>query len=304
MTAESASSREVARYFSLLELPGVGPVSAERLIEQHGTIEKAFQAVAQDVDGTLESGISLSQLVDRLEEALVDASDSGIQIISKSDPFYPKNLLRSKYARRYLFCRGHSNTDTSQSVAVIGTSSPGSQSEENVYQLVEDIASSGFTVVSGLARGVDGSAHRAALSIDSPTVAVVGTGLHHVFPPEHEDIFNAITSRHVVYSHFLPHFRGARWSFPERNKVMAGISMATIVMESRPGSGSLLQAASSLADSRPVFIHSSNEANPETIKWLPDLVHQGAVVFSSWLDIVTEISRSESGTNFLPGLET
>jgi len=303
VTAEYASSRVVARYFSLLELPGVGPVSAERLIEEHGTIDQAFEVVARGDAGTLESGISVSQLVERLEEALLDASDSGIQIISKSDPVYPQNLLRSKYARRYLFCRGHSNTDTSQSVAVIGTSSPGSQSEGDVYKLVEDIVSSGFTVVSGLARGVDGSAHRAALSLDSPTVAVVGTGLHHIFPPEHEDMFNEIISRHVVYSHFLPYFRGARWSFPERNKIMAGMSLATIVMESRPGSGSLLQAASSLADSRPVYIHSSNTANPESTKWLPGLIRKGAALFTDWQEIVTMLSPSETQSNFLPGLE-
>jgi len=303
VVAEYASNREVAEYFALLELPGVGPAGAERLIEEHGTIEKALDVVAQGLDRTLESGLSVSQLVERLEEALVEASDSGIQIVSKSDPAYPKNLLRSKYARRYLFCRGHSDTDTSKSVAVIGTSSPGSHSEGDVYQLVEAVASSGFTVVSGLARGVDGSAHRAALSLDSPTVAVVGTGLYHVFPPEHEDMFNAIISKHVVYSHFLPHFRGARWSFPERNKIMAGIALATIVMESRPGSGSLLQAASSLADSRPVFVYSSNDANPESMNWLPGLVRKGAVVFSHWREIVTALSSSETQTNFLPGLE-
>jgi len=301
--AESASSREAAKYFALLELPGVGPVAADRLIEEHGTVEQALEMVVEGNAGAIESGVSVSQLVERLEEALVEASDSGIQIVSTSDPDYPKNLLRSKYARRYLFYLGHSATDTSKSVAVIGTSSPGPQSEAHVKQLVQDIASSGYTVVSGLARGVDGSAHRATLSLESPTVAVVGTGLHHIYPPEHVDMFNAISSRYAVYSHFLPHFRGARWSFPERNKVMAGMSLATIVMESRTGSGSLLQAASSLADSRPVFIHSSNEANPDSSKWLPGLVRRGAVVFTSWLDIVNDLSPSEAETNFLPGLE-
>ena len=303
MNAEYASIRDVAEYFALLELPGIGPAAAVRLIEKHGTVEQALEQVTQENAGTLDSGISVSQLVERLEEALVEASDSGIQIVSTSDRVYPKNLLHSKYARRYLFCVGRSDTDTSKSVAVIGTSSPGSPSDGDVYQLVQEIASSGFTVVSGLARGVDGSAHRAALSLSSPTVAVVGTGLHHIYPPEHEDMFNAISSRHAVYSHFLPHFRGARWSFPERNKVMAGVSLATIVMESRTGSGSLLQAAASLADSRPVFIHASNEANSDSRHWIPDLLRRGAVLFKSWDEIKGLLDETTAETNFLPGLE-
>ena len=305
MYADYASASEAAKYFALLELPGVGPVRAERLLQGDTDVDSLVNFLSNENLGEQREGPSLERLIEAVEQEISEQMEMGMNLLHLGDSRYPTNLTHSKYRRRYLFSLGDPEIDVAESVAVIGTSRSSPNGEKEVSKLVEGAASDGYTLVSGLARGIDGSVHRAAMNYGAPTIAVVGTGLGTVFPPEHRGLHDEIAQTYAVYSQFLPSFKGARWSFPERNKTMAGIAKGTVVMQSRPGSGSLLQAKSSLADGRKVFIHVSNQGELENREWVTEFCRRGAVLFSEWSEIAAQLNKYEYEyeTAVLPGFE-
>jgi len=300
MFADTAKLNEAAEHFALLELNGVGPKRLERLYRQHGEAKAVFEFLAEH---HLESGaldLEFGTRVKQIRVQIDEAAQVGIVCIPNDDVRYPGNLRFSSYRPRYLFGYGTLNIDTVSSVAVVGTSSASDEGRGRVRDLIHELAKEReVSVISGLARGIDTAAHVAALHEGIPTVAVVGTGLRNVYPPENRDLLLQITKKSAVYSQFLPSFSGAKWSFPERNKVMAGIAQATVVMESRTGSGSLLQARSSLKDGRPVFIHSSNSSNESNLEWIAELVAKGAVTFEHFDEIKPELWTMPVGDEFL-----
>jgi DNA processing protein len=300
MFADTANLNKAAEHFALLELNGIGPKRLERLYSQLGEAQTVFEFLTEHHP---ETGANDSEFATRVREIgfeIAEAAQVGIDCIPMDEAHYPGNLRFSSYQPRYLFGYGTLNIDTGSSVAVIGTSSASDEGRGRVRDLIHELAMGrDVSVISGLARGIDTAAHVAALHEGIPTVAVVGTGLRNVYPPENRDLLLQITKKSAVYSQFLPSFSGAKWSFPERNKVMAGIAQATVVMESRTGSGSLLQARSSLKDGRPVFIHSSNCSDESNMEWIAELVAKGAVIFEHFEDIKPKLWTMPVGDEFL-----
>lgn len=300
MFADTANLNEAAEYFALLELDGVGPKRLERLYIQLGDGQTIFEFLVVNHPETGANDKKFGMRVREINLQIAEAAQVGIVCIPNDDVRYPSNLRFSSNGPRYLFGYGTLSVDTSSSVAVIGTSSASDEGIQRVRDLIHELATvHNFAVISGLARGIDTAAHVAALQEGIPTVAVVGTGLRNVYPPENRNLLVQITKNFPVYSQFLPSFSGAKWSFPERNKVMAGIAQGTIVMESRKGSGSLLQARSSLKDGRPVFIHSSNHGDKSNSEWIDELVAIGASVFEHFDEIKPKLWNMPNGDEFL-----
>jgi DNA processing protein len=289
MNALSAESTKAAQYFTLLTLPSHGPVRVERLVSATGDVESAFESVVNNPSEFGLSGLSIVRTSRAIEDEILGAAANGIDLISTTSLRYPPNLNKSKFRRRFVFMAGDRRPIGARCVAVIGTSSPTAAGEDAVSEVVSQLVGQGLSVISGLARGIDGQAHKSALEAQIQTHAVLGTGLGTVYPPEHRQLYESVLAQGSGISHFLPSFPGARWSFPERNKVMAGCSLATILMESRRGSGSLLQAENCISDQRPLFIHSSNLENHENEEWINHLVGSGATVFSRWDEIASQI---------------
>jgi DNA processing protein len=192
-----------------------------------------------------------------LEAAAAEIADwerSGIRLLTVLDPEYPENL-RTAYDRPPLiFVDGSLRPSDSRSVAVVGTRRASAEGLTRARTISEHLAGAGYTVVSGLAAGIDTEAHTTALRCGSRTVAVIGTGLHRCYPPENAALQRRIARRCAVVSQFWPDSPPSATSFLARNATMSGFALGTIVVEASHTSGARAQARLALEHGRPVFL--------------------------------------------------
>lgn len=212
-----------------------------------------------------------------LGEALSDVTtwlSEGLDIRSVLDDAYPANL-RSIYNRPPMVTVKGIWDDAmdSDSIAVVGTRRASREGIVRAKSLTRHLVAGGFTVISGLARGIDTAAHEEALDTGGKTVAVLGTGIHRVYPPENRALAERIiTADGAMISQYLPDQPPQRWTFPQRNIVMSGLSVATVVIEASHTSGARMQARLALEHGRTVFLPSSLVKER---RWARDLVVEG-----------------------------
>lgn len=178
----------------------------------------------------------------------------GIGLASVLDQGYPDNL-RAVYDRPpLLFVTGDLKPQDARSVAVIGSREATDAGITTAGAISQHLVGAGFTVISGLAAGIDTAAHSAAVEAGGRTVAVIGTGLHHAYPPDNEDLQRQIAAQAAVVSQFWPETAPSRRTFPMRNAVISGMTLATVIVEASEASGSRVQSRLALAQGRPVFL--------------------------------------------------
>ncbi|GAB1819704.1 DNA-processing protein DprA [Herbidospora sp. RD11066] len=191
-----------------------------------------------------------------LEEALLAISsweDEGIQVLTMGDEAYP-HRLRDVFDRPpVLFAHGTVRADD-RGVAVVGSRHVSDDGRKAATELAARLVSRGLTVVSGLASGVDTAAHTGALEAGGRTVAVIGTGVRHVYPPENRGLHQTIAENGAVFSQFWPDERASKLTFPLRNGTMSGYAMATIIIEAGERSGTRIQARKAVEHGRPVIL--------------------------------------------------
>lgn len=177
------------------------------------------------------------------------------QVFTALEEGYP-SLLRGIHNRPPLvFVEGAPISNAHQTVAIVGTREASEAGRKRARQLARDFGRAGYTIASGLAKGIDTAAHEAALHYGARTIAVVGTGLRRTYPPENADLARRIVeSGGSIVSQFLPNQPPAQWSFPMRNITMSGLSVATIVVEASGTSGARHQAREALQHGRVVFL--------------------------------------------------
>jgi DNA processing protein len=201
-----------------------------------------------------EHGLLTQDLVEAGSRELAQWREAGIRIATVLDPDYPENLRAVHDRPPLIFTLGELLDVDARSVAVIGSR----QASESGVSLAQDIArnlvESRYTVVSGLARGIDTAAHAAALERGGRTVAVIGTGLHHCYPRQNVSLQRLIADRCAVVSQFWPETGARSENFPRRNAVMSGLSLATVIVEAGARSGARTQARFALAHGRPVLL--------------------------------------------------
>jgi DNA processing protein len=178
----------------------------------------------------------------------------GVEVLTPSDPAYPPLLEGSADPPKALFVRGGLGADDRLAVAVVGARRATPYGLELATRLGRDLAAAGFTVVSGLARGIDAAAHKGALSGGGRTLAVLGSGVDRIYPEEHEALAGAIVAgRGAVLSEMPLGTAPLAGHFPKRNRIIASLSWATVVVEAANGSGSLITANLALQEGRLVF---------------------------------------------------
>lgn len=187
------------------------------------------------------------------EQALVRAQRSGVDAIPFGNARYPALVAAIYDPPPILWVRGHAQALASPSVAVVGARAASASARAVAAELAGGLARAGVTVVSGLARGVDAAAHRAALESGGTTVAVLGSGADHVYPPEHRDLAHEIAGRGVLVSELPPGAPPLAEHFPRRNRLISGLALATVVVEASERSGSLITARTALEQGREVM---------------------------------------------------
>ena len=225
--------------------------SASAVLEQELTnqIEPRGQASLLPADVPTAAGLLAQSQAD-----LDRWAAQGMRLVTVLEPEYPPNLRGVHDRPPIVFIRGRLIREDSRSVAVVGARQATPAGLARARSIAHHLVGSGYTVVSGLAAGIDTAAHTAALARKGRTIAVIGTGLARSYPPQNEDLQREIADQAAVVSQFWPDAPPSRRTFPMRNAVMSGIALATVVVEASQTSGSRLQARLALAQTRPVFL--------------------------------------------------
>jgi len=206
----------------------------------------------------------------------------GIRALTLLDDEYPALLKQVADPPPVLFVRGQLKNEDEQSVALVGTRRATSYGQAVAQRLARDLAAAGVTVVSGLAKGVDTQAHRAAVDAGGRTMAVLGNGLDQVYPPENAALARQIVERDAgaLVSEFAPGVPPDAVNFPRRNRIISGLSMATVIVEAGARSGALITADFALEQGREVMVVPGNINSPMSFG-SNELLKQGATPVTS-----------------------
>jgi DNA processing protein len=201
-----------------------------------------------------ERGLLAPQLLDAAARQVAQWAGQGFRLVTLLDPEYPANLHAVHDRPPLLFVQGRIEACDRRSVAVIGSRRASPAGLARASAIAEELVASGYTIASGLAAGIDTTAHVAALARGGRTIAVVGTGLRHAYPPRNASLQRRIAAKGAVISQFWPDTPASRRNFPQRNAVMSGIALATVVVEATRTSGARTQVRAALAHGRPVLV--------------------------------------------------
>lgn len=288
---------------------GIGPARLKALLDVFGDLESAWHAAPQALREAGLDSRSLSGLLEArqaldLEAELAAVEARGWRVLTWDDADYPARLREIAAPPPLLYAWGELTPADRWAAAVVGTRRPTHYGLSVARELGEALAASGVTVVSGMARGIDAAAHQAALEAGGRTLAVLGSGLQHLYPPEHRALAEAIAAHGAVLSDYPPEAAPEPGNFPPRNRIIAGLSLAVVLVEAGEASGALITADFATEQGREVFavpgsIHSpaSRGTNRLIRSGARPLVAVDEVLEALNLDVV---ARQEAVSESLP----
>jgi DNA processing protein len=251
---------ENARAQILLALtPDVGPILRTRLIERFGDATAVFAASEDQLQSVQGIGPKISRRIlgarheVQLDAQLAIAREHGLTILLPEWPGYPRSLREIPDPPGVLFVRGAMEAADALAVAIVGTRRATHYGKQQAERLAAGLARAGLTIVSGMARGIDGAAHRGAISAGGRTIAVLASGVLNPFPPEHVKLADEIASQGAVVSEAAPTMPPLAGMFPQRNRIISGLTLGTIVVEAADRSGALITARHAMEQGREVF---------------------------------------------------
>ena len=289
-------------YLALNLLPNIGPIRVRRLLERFDKPESILAAGVPELLSVPGIGEEMAtQIADwenrvDLGEELRRIADHGITLLSQDDPLYPVALHRIHDPPFLLYMRGALTPADAASVAVVGSRRMTHYGREQARKFSFQLARAGFTIVSGLARGIDTAAHEAALAAGGRTIAVLGSGIGHLYPPENQALADRIAEQGAVLSEYPVLYVPDKQSFPLRNRIVAGLSSGLLVVEAPARSGALITANQALEQGRSVFAIPGPIDRPSS-EGCHRLIQQGASLVCSAEDVIEELG---SGINTLP----
>ncbi|MCW5554389.1 MAG: DNA-processing protein DprA [Verrucomicrobiae bacterium] len=308
-------SREALVALNLIE--GVGPVRVRQLLGHFDDASSILSASKSQLlqvrgvgDDTAEAIANWEKSVDLAGE-LKRIADFGCRVVIPSDEEYPASLREIYDPPIVLYVKGELTAKDKNAVAMVGSRQTTHYGIETARKLAYQLAYVGVTVVSGGARGIDTAAHQGALSAKGRTVCVLGTGINVVFPSENQELFERIAANGAVITQFPFNRNGDRQSFAIRNRIVAGMTLGTVVVEANLTSGALITANFATEYGRQVFAVPGRIDSPRS-KGCHDLIKKGAKLCEGAEDILSEFEYlfpasnrppSPSETGVLPALE-
>ena len=240
---------ELGAWLHLLHSPGVGREAARRLLARFLSPQAAISAPVAALRDCVDAptALALATPPDGHAKRLAATLDwcnaaPGRSVLVLGDAAYPAPLLHSPDPPLLLYLHGDPALLASPCLAIVGSRQPSAQGRDNAHHFAKDLAGRGWTIVSGLAAGVDGAAHEGALAADGRTIAVVGTGIDRIYPPSHRALAHRIAETGLLVSELCLGTPPLAANFPQRNRIIAGLSRGTLVVEAALRSGSLITA--------------------------------------------------------------
>jgi len=282
-------------WLALKNVSGIGNHFYKCLIETFHTPDRVFKASKDDlaavfgINHHLINNIKNYKITDDLKKEIERIKKNGCRIISLNDSEYPPLLHHIHDPPPILYVKGKLR-DTEKSIAVVGSRSASSYGIAMAKRLCRELSSYGLPIVSGMARGVDTAAHHGALNESGGTMAVLGSGLGIVYPPENMRLFKEIVKNGAVISEFPILEKPHAYNFPARNRIIAGITLGTVVVEAARKSGSLITARLAGEQGREVFAVPGN-INSSKSAGTHNLIKQGAKLVSCAQDVIEEFHQ-------------
>lgn len=280
--------KERAYWVGLHRVHGVGPKRFNRVLQEWGSPAAAWRQKTEELHRVLGRNVADSFLRIRDEDPmnlLNRINREGISIMLLYDEDYPQNLRHIDNPPPVLYYRGNWRPEDRTAVAIVGSRNATPSGLFNAQQIAAELASQGVVIVSGLARGVDTAAHRGALAGGGRTIAVLGSGIDRIYPPENAKLAEEIIQNGVLLSEFPLGDDPRPGNFPARNRIISGLSLGVLVVEAARDSGSLITAGLALEQGREVFavpgpIHSAACYGSNR------LIRQGACLVQTMDDIL------------------
>ncbi len=282
-------------WLALRRVPGVGPRTARLLLEKFGTPEKIFalragEIAAAGVQTKVARAVAEFRDFEALERELCELPRIGARLVRWTDADYPARLREIPDPPPYLFVRGEMPPADTRCVAVVGARAASDAGRRMARRIGLELAAKGFTVVSGLARGIDSEAHQGALDAGGNTIAVLGCGVDVIYPAEHRALADAIiASAGAIFSELPVGTQPLPENFPTRNRIISGLSLGVVIVEAAEKSGSLITARMALEQDRQVFAVPGSPLGGKA-RGSNRLIKQGAVLVDCVEDVLEELA--------------
>jgi len=298
MTATaSAPADDIGLWIALSAIHGLGSQTFCQLLRTFGDPANIYAApikqLRQVVGPEIASAISDGPDEDLFAPTLAWVQQAGNHIVTLADEAYPRTLLEIPDPPPLLYAKGNLQLLDARCIAIVGSRNASPQGEKNAEDFAAALSESGFCIVSGMALGIDGAAHRGALRGSGATLAVVGTGLDIVYPSRHRELAHQIAERGLIISEFGLGTPSRAQNFPRRNRIISGLSQGCLVVEANVRSGSLITARLAAEQGREVFAIPGSIHSP-LAKGCHQLIKQGAKLVDNIQDIVDELGGLSS----------
>jgi DNA processing protein len=272
---------------------GIGAVRFQRLLDHFKDLALAWNATESELRNVGIGDKALANLLlfrrqHNLDQLYEEILKKGIEIVITTDPTYPQHLKQISNPPPVLYVRGKILEDDFRSIAVVGTRKVTAYGKNVVRELGNILAQNHITLISGLARGVDSEAHQAILNAGGRTIAVLGCGVDIIYPPENQQLAKQVMENGALISDYAPGTQPEGINFPPRNRIIAGLSMATIVVEAGLRSGALITASFAADQGKDVFAVPGSIYAPQS-KGTNKLIFDGAhplIQFESIFEIL------------------
>ncbi|HEX4783273.1 MAG TPA: DNA-processing protein DprA [Candidatus Sulfotelmatobacter sp.] len=288
--AVSPAATHLLEWLAISLTPGLGATKARKLVEHLGSAEAVFRASLTELESTGIQAMSAQSLAtgksaELAREEIARAAAADIAMVSLDDPSYPPRLKEIYDPPLVLRVRGNAEALTCPGIAMVGTRHPTPYGSGMAERLACDLAAQGLVIISGMARGVDTSSHRGAITAKGKTIAVFGTGVDVIYPKENSRLSEQILALGgALISEFPLGTFAAPQNFPIRNRIISGMSCGVLVVEAAEYSGTRITARCALEQNRDVFAVPGNVTNKNS--WGPNtLIKQGAKLVATWEDV-------------------
>jgi len=309
---------ERAYWLAWLQISGVGAVTIQRLKQHFGSLETAWFASSQQLQQV--SGLghqTIKQIIEQRsrchpEQRLTQHLETNPQFWTPADADYPRLLLETPTPPPILYYQGKVDSKEMQGshplISIVGTRSPTEYGKRWTHKITTALAKHGYTIVSGLAAGIDAQAHRSCLEAGGRTLAVLGTGLDITYPQQNRQLYQEIPQQGAILTEYPTGTKPDRAHFPARNRIIAGLARAVLIMEAPPKSGALITAKYANEFGRDLYVLPGSLDNNSAIGCL-GLLHQGAHVILSethlleMLGTMPQLDLFENQASPLPDLD-
>jgi len=292
--SSTASASTALAEVRLACVPNVGPRGRRALLDRFGTPAAVFAATSAELADVTGIGVKRAAAIaemahsDLPQRMLELCANRNVTLLRQDAAGYPALLATIHDPPAVLFTRGELLACDALAVAIVGSRHATAYGKRMAWQLAGSLARAGFTIVSGLARGIDAAAHRGALDAGGRTIAVLGSGVLAVYPPEHEPLAAEVAARGAVVSEAPPLATPVRGAFPQRNRIVSGLALGTIVVEAADRSGALITARLAGEQGREVFAV-PGPADGRMSRGCHRLIRDGATLVETADDVLDEL---------------